>query len=229
MVKYVIATATNSQFYVQTQQMLYSLHCLLPDGFEVLIFDNGLTAQQSAILQSSFGFAHISVFKRQLTTYDRQSYLFKTWAHELALQMGDCIYMWLDSKTMLKYDENKILRMLEKQPVYGHMPFPQPEHYWTDIRTMDAIELDEVDRQTPQIQASAMLFDLRTNEAKAFLSTLIYLNRQKEIITPEGTFKGFEPPTHRQDQSVFSCLMKKSGYKDNDHLWAMMHCSLYFN
>jgi len=98
---------------------------------------------------------------------------------------------------------------------------------WTDKRTMDAIGLDETDRHTGQIQASAMLFDLRMNEAQDFLNTLILLNKEKEIITPEGTSKGFNPPTHRQDQSVFSCLMKKAGYRDNDLRWAMMHATLF--
>lgn len=227
MVKFVVGSATNSTFFLQTQQMLYSLHCQLPDGFEVMLFDNGLTPPQINILQNNFGFCKINIFKRHLTTYERQSYLFKTWAHELALTKGDCIYMWLDSKTLLKYDENRILRMLEKQPVYGHIPFPQAEHLWTDKRTMDAIGLDETDRHTGQIQASAMVFDLRTNEAQDFLNTLILLNKEKEIITPEGTSKGFNPPTHRQDQSVFSCLMKKAGYRDNDLRWAMMHATLF--
>lgn len=228
MVKYIVGTATNSHFFLQTQQMLYSLHCLLPDGFSVMIFDNGLHPQQKAILQSNFGFCNKTIFTRNLTTYDRQSYLFKTWSHELALHsFKDHIYLWLDSKTNLKYDENKLLKILARQPVWGHIAFPQPEHYWTDKRTMDAIGLNEEDRQTPQTQASAMLFDLRTNEAQQFLADLIELNRNKDVLTPQGSTKGFNPPTHRQDQSVFSCLLKKRGYKENDEKWAMMHNTLF--
>ena len=228
MSNFIVGTASNSSYFIQLQQMLYSLHILLPNGTTVLILDNGLKSSQIKILNKHFGFLNIKIIKRELTPYERTSYLFKTFIHEVVLkEYSNHIYLWLDTKTNLKYDNEKIEGMLEHQSVYSHSPFSQAESLWTDLRTMNLIGLDEVSRETPQFQASAMMFDLRNEKGRDFLEQLIKLNYQKDIITPEGTTKGNNPPTHRQDQSVFSCLLKKFGYTRNPSLWAICHQTIF--
>lgn len=228
MTKFVVGTASCSKFYTQTQQMLYSLQDMIPNHSTVLILDNGLTEHQIKTLAGGFKFMKIIFFQKALDYWEKTSYIFKTYIHEIALNnFPDSIYMWLDAKTSLKYNESQILKILADQPVYSHIAFPQKEELWTDKRTIELMEMNYHDTQTPQFQASAMLFDLRTNEAKEFLKELMKYNRRKEVITPEGSFKGINPPTHRQDQSVFSCLLKKYGYVDNTHIWARCHMTLY--
>ena len=228
-VKWVIGTAINSKFFIQAQQMLYTIQGNLPIGTIVLVLDNGMTEKQKKILVNYFGFVNFIFFKRDLTTYERQSYYFKSIIHKIALEKyKDCVYIWLDSKTNLKYDENKLLGLLAQQPVYSHVAFPQTERLWTDKRTLDLMEISEEDRETGQFQASAMLFDLRNPRGIQFLEELIRLNDNRDILAPEGSVKGFTPPTHRQDQSVFSCLLKKFKFTNNDYVWAIMHQTLFF-
>lgn len=228
MTKFVVGTASTSQFYYQTQQMLYCLQDHLPNCTTVLLLDNGLTENQRKTLTSGFGFIKLIYFQKELTPWERTSYFFKTYIHEIALNnYSDHIYMWLDAKTNLKYNESQILKLLENQPVYSHIPFQQKEELWTDQRTLDLMNIEKKDRITPQFQASAMLFDFRSNEAKEFMKELIELNKRKEVITPENSFKGVNPPTHRQDQSVFSCLLKKYGFIDNNYIWARCHNTIY--
>ena len=227
MTQFCIGTASCSHFFLQTQQMLYSLQDHLPNNTTVLLLDNGLTAHQINILMNNFGFVKIKFFQKELTPWERSSYIFKTYIHEIALEnYSNHIYLWLDAKTNLKYNQSQLLQILKKQPVYSHIPFSQAEELWTDKRTIELMELSFPATQTPQFQASAMIFDFRTNEAKEFMKELIKYNKRKEVITPEGSFKGVNPPTHRQDQSVFSCLLKKYGYVDNYFIWARCHNTL---
>jgi len=229
MTKFVVGTASCSQFFLQTQQMLYSLQDHLPDNTNVLLLDNGLTTHQRNILINNFGFVKITFFQKELSAWERSSYIFKTYIHQIALEnYSNHIYLWLDAKTNLKYNQSQLLQILKKQPVYSHIPFQQAEELWTDQRTLDLMNIEKKDTQTPQFQASAMVFDFRTNEAKEFMKELIKFNKRKEVITPEGSFKGVNAPTHRQDQSVFSCLLKKYGYVDNYFIWARCHNTLMF-
>lgn len=227
-VNWVIGTAINSKFFIQAQQMLYSIQGHLPIGTTVLVLDNGMTDKQRTILVNHFGFVKFIFLKKDLSIYERQSYYFKAIIHKIALeQYKDCVYIWLDTKTTLKFDENKLLGLLAQQPVYSHVAFPQPERIWTDERTLDLMEITKEDRETGQFQASAMLFDLRNPTAVKFLDELIRLNDNKDILSPEGSVKGSHPPTHRQDQSIFSCLLKKYKFIKNDYIWAICHQTLF--
>lgn len=229
-INYVIGTATTSTYFLETQQMLYSVNKLIPDGFKVILCDNGLEERQRNILKNNFGFCNLEIFEKSLSTYERKNYLFKNIVLKKCLEIANenTIYIWLDAKTMLKYNEKLILDMLEIQPIYGHIVFPEPEYLWTDKRTMDLLKLNEEDRQTFQIQASAMLFDLRKKEAIEFIDKYLQLCDTEEVIAPIGSSKGFTTPTHRQDQSVFSCCMKKMGYyTNNNKMWAIMHNTIH--
>lgn len=227
---YILATATNSHYYLETQQMLYSINKLLPNGVKVIIMDNGLTQTQSSILKERFGFCDVEIFKHNLTQYEKESYYFKAIVLQRALEKANdnTILFWLDAKTMLKYNEKQILDILKISPVYGHTNYPQKERLWTDKRTMDYFSLSEEDRENFQVQSPAMLFDLRTKEGKEFVLEFIECLNKKDILTPNGSNKGFTPPTHRQDQSVFSCLVKKKGlFKFNNQPWSIMHNTLH--
>ena len=224
MTKFVIGTASNSIFFPHLQQMLYSLRVNLPEQTTVLILDNGLRPFQVEILKKHFGFLKLIFYEKQLTQYEKSSYLFKTFIHEIALeQYTNHIYLWMDSMTTLKADSNKLLQMLEVQPVYSLYAFDEAESKWTDKRTMDIIGLNDEQRQTPQFQAGGQIHDLRNIKAIEFLSTLIKYNYQKECITPEGSSR----KSHRQDQSVFSCLLKKWGYVIPPNLWATCHNRIF--
>ena len=228
MTKYIVATATTSIYFYETQQLLNSLNNLLPQTTEVIIYDNGLLQSQIVIITTKFNYLNITLIKRYLTIYEQTSYYFKTIAHKyIREKYENCVYIWLDAKTMLKYDCDELELMLINQPVYSHKPFNEAEDLWTDKRTMDLMEIDEKDRKTPQYQASAMMFDLRTNKGIDFLDKLIDYNNDKDILTPRGTKKGFKTPTHRQDQSVFSCLLKKYGYTKNPSNWAICHNTIH--
>jgi hypothetical protein len=229
-VNYIVGTATTKDYFFETQQMLYSLYTLLPNDVKVVICDNGLDEKQRNILKNNFGFCNIEIFEKKLSDYEKKNYLFKNIVLRKCLEMSnkDTIYMWLDAKTMLKYNEKQILEMLEVQPIYGHIVFNEPEYLWTDKRTLDLLKLDIHDRKTFQIQASAMLFDLRKKETKEFIDKFLDLCDTEEVIAPKGSSKGFTTPTHRQDQSVFSCCMKKMGYYiHNNKPWAIMHNTIH--
>ena len=224
MTKFVIGTASNSIFFPHLQQMLYSLRVNLPDQTTVLILDNGLRPFQIEILNKHFGFLKLIFHRKQLTQYEKTSYLFKTFIHEIALkEYSNHIYLWMDSMTNLKADSNKILKMLEDQPVYSLYAFEEPESKWTDKRTMDIIGLNDEQRQTPQFQAGGQIHYLRNKDGRLFIDTLIGYNYQKECITPEGSSRA----NHRQDQSVLSCLLKKMGYVKNPNLWATCHNRIF--
>ena len=224
MTKFVIGTASNSIFFQHLQQMLYSLRVNLPDQTTVLILDNGLRPFQIEILKKHFGFLKLIFYKKELTQYEKSSYLFKTFIHEIAIESySNHIYLWMDSMTNLKADTNQILKMLADQPVYSLYAFEEPESKWTDKRTMDIIGLNDEQRQTPQFQAGGQIHDLRNKDGRLFLETLIGYNYQKECITPEGSSRA----NHRQDQSVFSCLLKKMGYVIPPNLWATCHNRIF--
>lgn len=228
---FVVGTAANSNFFLNLQQMIYSLRGNVPEGTPVVILDNGLKPEQRNLLKIHFGFVRIIIIEKQLTPFQKTSYQFKCLVHDYILnEFPDKIYLWLDTKTNLKYNQIKLVELTNRCLVWGHTPFHQAEHLWTDKRTMDALGLEEYHRQTLQIQASAMLVDLRKQKGKEFLKLLIDTTLIDEIVCPPGSNKGSNPPSHRQDQSIMSCLMKREGYLGtlvSNEPWALCHNTLF--
>ena len=232
--KFIVGTASNSHFFIHLQQMLHSLHHNIPDDSIIIIQDNGLKEAQKKCLLDNYGFFRYVFMKKDLTPWERDSYIFKLDVLDLALNQlrKECdVYLWMDSRNVLKHDVEQIKKDLAICPVWGTTPFNQAEHLWTDKRTLDAMEIKEEDRNTIQIQASGYMIDFQNPLGIEFATELIEYSRDESIITPEGTTKGQQPPTHRQDQSVFSCLMKKKGFKnmlEEDNKWVVNHNTLHF-
>lgn len=227
----VVGTASCNKFFLETQQLFYSLHGNLPPGTTVVLLDNGLKERQLKLLKERFGFVKIITFTKQLSAWERSSYIFKIDVLQFVREHLDCdIYMWMDAKNVLKDNLETITKLLQKQPVWGTAPFSQAEHLWTDKRTLDALDISEEDRSTNQIQASGYMIDFTQEKGRNFAEQLINYSLVKDIITPEGSKKGAEPPTHRQDQSVLSALMKKNGFKiqlEEGTTWVKNHCTLH--
>lgn len=227
--KWVVATGTCDRFFYETQMMIYSLRTLLPRDTVVIIYDNGLLEKQIDIFKTNFDFFNIVYFRHIPTQHERESFQIKSIAHEFVKRdYSDFdVYMWLDSKTTLKYNHIQLSRMLDIEPVWGYNPIDK-ESNWTDVRTMDALSLSTEDRKLAHIQASGMMFDLHDSRGKSFFYELIDLTWNDDIITPEGTDRS----NHRQDQSLFSCLLKKRGFhKTISHWenWAMHHNTIYLS
>lgn len=229
--KWVVATGTCNKYFYDTQQMIYSLRTLLPRDTVVIIYDNGLTENQINIFKTKFDFFNIVYFRHIPTRQERASYQVKSFAHEFVKKdYSDFdVYMWLDSKTTLKYNHIQLSRMLDAEPVWGYLPVDK-EVDWTDPRTMNALELSEEDRQSRHIQSSAMMFDMHDARGKSFFYEYLHLTWDINIIAPQGSTKGFTTPSHRQDQSLLSCLMKKRGFhRTITHFepWAVNHNTIH--
>jgi len=231
--KWVVATGTCNKYFYDTQQMIYSLRTLLPRDTVVIIYDNGLTETQIDILKTRFDFFNIVYFRHIPTRQERASYQVKSFAHEFVKKdYSDFdVYMWLDAKTTLKYNHIQLSRMLDSESVWGYNPIDKEEN-WTDSRTMDALDISVEDRLSSQIQSSAIMFDLHDARGKSFFYEFLDLTWNSDIIAPKGSTKGVTPPSHRQDQSLLSCLMKKRGfYRTLTHFehWAQNHNTIHLS
>ena len=182
--KWVVATATCGKYFLETQQMLYSLRTLLPRDTVVVIYDNGLSENQIDIIKTRFDFFNIVYFRHIPTYQERKSYQFKSFAHEFVKKdYNDFdVYIWLDSKTTLKYNHIQLSRMLDTEPVWGYNPIDK-EINWTDTRTMDALQLNEKDRQLPQVQSSAFMFDLHNPIGKTFFYEMDSKQAGNKVVT----------------------------------------------
>ena len=229
--RFVVATGTCSNFFYNTQQMIYSLRTLLPSDTVVIIYDNGLRQNEIEILKTKFNFFNIVYFRHIPTNQERISYQVKSFAHEYVKKHYNDFdaYIWLDAKSTLKYNHIELSRMLDIEPVWGYKAIDL-ETDWTDVRTMDALDLSEKDRVLKHIQSSAMMFSLKNPLGKSFFYEYLDLSWNIDIIAPKGSTKGLTLPSHRQDQSLLSCLMKKRGfYRTITHFefWATNHNTIH--
>lgn len=227
----IVVSATSSRYFFETQQMIYSCRGLLKQGTLFYILDTGLNANQRKILSNNFNFFEIKVIDIDSETskdlgYFKSSYLFKAYMLDYALEInGYNHYIWLDAKTNLKYNENQIIKLCERQPILGIKGFFL-EKDWTQIETVKAIIEDERAEEalnTNQTQASGILMRISNEkEMELYKEYKSYMNN-KSILCPKGSSRA----NHRQDQSVLSCFLFKHGYKITED-WCLQHNTLYY-
>tara|TARA_R110000824_G_scaffold246649_3_gene435830 strand:+ start:302 stop:1009 length:708 start_codon:yes stop_codon:yes gene_type:complete len=215
--KLIIVIPAINHFFNELQASIYSLNTLVPIGTPVYIFDNGLTPIQLTLLENNFKFVDIKLIDQKLTLMDRKSYRFKSLAFDYLIKtnkLTDEVLLYMDSKTHLKYHWKELEKMLSNRPVWSGDKYGF-EHEWTNIQAIEKMGFDDIEKiqNMHHLQAWVMLIDYNTQAGKNVLNDYIHYCKDDEIIYPNHTYKGFDtadPLNHRQDQSVFSLVIKKN-------------------
>lgn len=228
----IVVSATSGQYFYETQQMIYSCRGLLKQGTIFYILDTGLNKNQRKILRNNFSFFNIKVIDIDSAneiakdiSYFRSSYLFKAYMLDYAFGIhGYDHYIWLDSKTNLKYNENQLTELCERQPIHGIRGF-FIEKDWTQIETVKAIvPEDRIEEALNSIQTQASGIMMRITNEKEMELWKEYKSYMfnKSILCPYGSSR----ENHRQDQSVLSCFLFKHRFTIVED-WCLQHNTIF--
>jgi len=92
-----------------------------------------------------------------------------------------------------------------------HLP-RHPEHAWSRLITMNCLQLDQVQRESPQNQATILVATReRLDLIDAWLETSIADNYRYVRDGPSSEVNALPFRAHRHDQSIFSGLVKQAG------------------
>jgi len=224
----IVVSASASKFFNETQQMIYSCRGLLQQGTIIYILDTGLHDNQKKILQTRFNFFQIKVIDlpNDPKVCRLTSYYFKAYMIEYAFNIHNKDhYIWLDSKTNLKWNEKQIIDLCSIQPVHGINGFVIEKDF-THKNTIEAIVPKhrwEEASNSIQTQASGIIFRLQTERDLILYNEYKSHMENPDILTPSGSSRS----NHRQDQSVLSCFLFKHNFTLNAD-WCIQHNTIFY-
>lgn len=204
-----IFTICNQGYFKHLQGLLYSFKGLCDLPYQIYIYDIGLSEHQKGIIKKQFGFLHIEIIPaiKKYTHEEILSYKFKVDLWEIMKNKKGYI-MYHDAKNHQKFKLSKCVKLLEEKDILitGTICIEGKFTHSKCIEIMDCKEYIN----SYQVQSGLFCFKNEGLGEKLLYMMCIFGNI-KECLNPEGSLKNMTggPTTHRQDQSIFSLLIKK--------------------
>lgn len=204
-----IFTICNSGYFIHLQGLLYSFKGLCDLPYKIYIYDIGLNERQRKIIKNSFNFLSIDIIPaiKKYTREDILSYKFKVDLWEQMKEKEGYI-LFHDSKNHQKFKLSKCIELLENYDILLTSS-DCIEKDFTHSKCIDIMECTEYNN-TYQLQSGLWMIK---NEGigKELIKYISVYGNIKDCLNPEGSRKNMNsgPETHRQDQSIFSLLVKK--------------------
>jgi hypothetical protein len=205
-------TGADSSHYQSLVQFLESLERVEPQS-EVVVWDLGLSGEESSDLQKRFSQATLRTFP-----YEKYPEYFN-----IRIAAGEYAWkpvaIWLTSEEFLNDDDKRLLiwcdsgnllfRKLKwiRRYTARHGVFTQFSTGnlgdWTHPDTLDYFSLSRVKLSLRNANGAIVAFDLGTQAGREVLTEWSRLAQDRRVIAPQGSDRA----NHRQDQSVLGCLL----------------------
>jgi len=204
-----IFTISNNAYFIHLQGLLYSLKALCDIPYQVYIYDIGLTNYQIKTIKNQFNFLPIEIIKskKKYTHQEILEYKFKVDLWEI-MKHTEGYILYHDAKNHQKYKLSKCLELLKNYDILitGSNCL---EYLFTHIDCIKYMECEEFNK-TYQIQSGLFFFN-NIKKGNDLINDMVKYGNIKECLCPDGSNKNMEggKNTHRQDQSIFSLLVKK--------------------
>jgi len=213
----VIVTGADSSHFLSLCQFLSSAVGAEPRA-KIVVWDLGLTAEESGAITNQFPSAHFRKFPYERypsyfqVTKAKGEYAWKPVAislsaQELSLEKSGKMLMWCDAGNVLFKPLRWVRMYAGKHGVYA--PFSRGDiSQWTHPETIKYFGLtsDQVSRSN--CASGLVVFDFTNPQAQNLLGSWADLAARREVIAPPGSSR----KNHRQDQAVLSCLLVKNGF-----------------
>lgn len=198
-----LVTAASSNHFKTLRLFLHRLG----HPCRVIVYDIGLKTQEVEELKTKFSYAEFRTFDfskyppwMHIDAQDAGAYAWKPVIVAEVAQETEGMLIWSDAGNYIQRLDEALVKCFGRVCSTEHSAGTIRDWTHPDSSMAMGVTGDLLDK--PMRNAAFVVFDLRLDESRAFVSSWASLSLKKEIIQPEGASRD----NHRQDQSVLTGL-----------------------